>query len=303
MLIHKHMVNISLARLRVFLAVAQGSSISAAAERLSISQPAVSATVTALQNELGVALIRRDGRGIRLTEGGLRLAGHARHLFAILDDALEDLRSLERDVEPRARVGAVATVAEHVLPPMLRDIRTEHPAMEIELDVSTRQSVWERLAAWEVHVVVAGRPPLDRRFRSIATRLNEIVVVAPPAQRIAPTELATATWLLREPGTGTRALSAEFFADLGIEPHRQLTIGSNGAIRECVRAGLGISLVSLDSVRRELENGDLIEVPTPITPLQRRWHIVVNQERAIPPAAQAFIAALLPHFEQAAETP
>ncbi|MHB8146492.1 MAG: LysR family transcriptional regulator [Vulcanimicrobiaceae bacterium] len=292
------MVNISFARLRVFLAVAQSESISIAAERLAISQPAVSATVTALQNELGVALIRRDGRGIRLTEAGSRLAGHARHLFAVLDDALEDIHSLEGKAEPRARVGAVATVAEHVLPQLLREIRRQHPSMEIELDVATRQNVWERLAAWEVHVVVAGRPPPGTRFRSIATRRHDIIVVAPPSHRVAPIDLAAATWLLREPGTGTRAQSAEFFADLGIAPDRQLTIGPNGAIRECVRAGLGVSLVSFDSVQRELQAGELVEVPTLITPMQRQWHIVINQERTMPPAAKAFIAALLPSFSQ-----
>ena len=290
------MINISLARLRVFLVVAQETSISGAAERLIISQPAVSATIAALQRELGIPLVRRDGRGIRLTEAGERLALHARHLFAVLDDALEDLRSVGRDTGPRARVGTVATVAEHVLPSMLREMRAHHPGMEIELDVSTRQSVWDRLAAWEVQVVVAGRPPLDSRFRSIAMRWNEIVVVAPPTHVLPPTELASATWLLREPGTGTRAMSAEFFENLGIEPGRQLTIGSNGAIRECVRAGLGISLVSLDSVRRELAAGELIEVPTPITPLQRQWHIVINQERAMPTAAKALIDALVPLF-------
>jgi LysR family transcriptional regulator, low CO2-responsive transcriptional regulator len=286
-------VHLSLSRLRVFLAVARSESISVASEQLMVSQPAVSATISALQREVDARLIEREGRRIRLTEAGRRLETYARRILALVDDAVDDVRAADARAHPRVRVGAVNTVAEHVLPPLLRTVRAALPELEVQLDVSTRAHVWERLAVCETHVVVAGRPPLDPVFSTIATRHNEIVVVAPPDRHVAPEDLARETWLLREPGSGTRALSEEFFERLGIAPEARLTIGSNGAIRECVRVGLGVSLVARDAVERELAAGLLVEVPTPLTPLERAWHVVVNGQAALPPSASRFLAAFL----------
>jgi LysR family transcriptional regulator, low CO2-responsive transcriptional regulator len=258
-----------------------------------VSQPAVSAVVSALQREIGARLIERDGRRIRLTEAGRRLERYARRLLALLDDAVDEVRAADARAHPRARVGAVNTVAEYVLPTLLRAVRRALPNLDVQLDVSTRAYVWERLAVAETHVVIAGRPPLEETFRTIATRRNEIVVIAPPERAVTLESLAHETWLLREPGSGTRALSEEFFEQLGIAPEARLTIGSNGAIRECVRVGLGVSLVARDAVQRELEAGVFVEVATPLTPLERAWHIVVNAQTPLPDAASRFLGALL----------
>jgi LysR family transcriptional regulator, low CO2-responsive transcriptional regulator len=284
---------LTLSRLRVFLAVAQSQSISIASEELMVSQPAVSAMISALQREIGARLIERDGRRIRLTEAGRRLETYARRVMALLDDAIDEVRAADARAHPRVRVGAVNTVAEYVLPPLLSAVRGALPDLDVQLDVSTRAHVWQRLEVTETHVAIAGRPPLDGSFRTLATRRNEIVVIAPPDRAVAPEDLARETWLLREPGSGTRALSEEFFAALGIAPEGRLTIGSNGAIAECVRVGLGISLVARDAVARDLDAGLLIEVATPLTPLQRAWHVVVNPSAPLPPAAARFVDVLL----------
>jgi DNA-binding transcriptional LysR family regulator len=287
------MVNITLSRLRVFLAVAELESISAASERLAVSQPAVSATVAALAKEIGAPLIERDGRRIRLTAGGRRLERHARRFLSLLEDAVDEVRALGAQEHPRVRVVAVNTAAEHILPPLLGAVREAYPGLDMQLDVIARQEVWKRLAAYEAHVAIAGRPPLDQHFRTVATRRNAIVVIAPPATRIAVEALADATWIVREPGSGTHALSEEFFEALGIAPQHRLTISSNGAIRECVRVGLGLSLVSRDAARRELETGSLAEVATPLTPFERAWHVVVNADYRLPEGAERFLQAFL----------
>jgi LysR family transcriptional regulator, low CO2-responsive transcriptional regulator len=295
-------VHLSLSRLRVFLAVARSESISVASEQLMVSQPAVSATISALQREVDARLIEREGRRIRLTEAGRRLETYARRILALVDDAVDDVRAADSRAHPRVRVGAVNTVAEHVLPPLLSALRATLPELDVQLDVSTRAHVWERLAVSETHVVVAGRPPLDPVFCTVATRHNEIVLVAPPGRQVLPEDLGRETWLLREPGSGTRALSEEFFEQLGISPEARLTIGSNGAIRECVRVGLGVSLVARDAVERELAAGLLVEIPTPLTPLERAWHVVVNAQGASPQSASRFLRAFL-EVALAAEKP
>jgi DNA-binding transcriptional LysR family regulator len=104
-------------------------------------------------------------------------------------------------------------------------------------------------------------------------------------------ELADQVWLVREPGSGTRATTEELLAQLGISP-RVLTVGSNGAIRESVRAGLGVTLISRDAVRRELADGTLREWRCPGLPLERAWHAVGAAGEDLPPTAALFLTRL-----------
>ncbi|HEY6449068.1 MAG TPA: LysR family transcriptional regulator [Candidatus Cybelea sp.] len=286
-------MNYTTGQLRTFLTVAQAGSVSEAAESLAVSQPAVSSALASLRRAFGVALVEREGRGLRLTEAGRTLAAYGRRIFALADEAESQVRAAGSAHAVRVRIAAVTTVAEYVLPQPLRRVCEKHPEIAVELDVGNRGQVWERLATWEAQVAVAGRPPVESRYRTLGRRTNEIVLIARYSQALDATALARATWLLREPGSGTRAMTQELFEELGIAPENQLTIGSNGAIRECVRAGLGISLQSRDAVRRELESGELGEVDAPVALPERQWNVVVNDERALPAAVKGFVNDLM----------
>lgn len=289
----KQMLKYTASQLRTFLAVAAAGSVSGAAETLVVSQPAVSATLTALRRSLGVALVERDGRGLALTEAGRVLAAYGRRLFALADEADAEVRAAGRVSTSRLRLASVTTVAEYLLPQPLRRVCELHADIEVQLDVGNRGQVWDRLANWDAHVVVAGSPPAGRGFRVVAQRRNEIVLIAQERSFLDADALSRATWLMREPGSGTRAMSEEFFSDLSISPSVLLTIGSNGAIRECVRAGLGIALQSRDAVHRELESGAIGEASTPFPPRTRDWKVVINGDRALAPRIQTFVADLV----------
>lgn len=280
-------------QLRTFLAVAETGSVAEAAEALLVSQPAVSSALASLRRACGTALVERDGRGLRLTEAGRVLAAYGRRLFALADEADTQVQAVGNAGTVRLRLAAVTTVAEYILPQPLRLVAEKHPEIQVQLDVGNRGQVWERLANWETQVVVAGKPPPDRPFRIIARRWNEIVLIGQSSGSLDAGALARASWLLREPGSGTRAMTQEFFDDLGIVPENQLTIGSNGAIRECVRAGLGIALQSRDAVRRELESRTLGEIKAPIAVRGREWHVVVNKERDLPESIGAFVGDMI----------
>jgi DNA-binding transcriptional LysR family regulator len=280
---------ISLTQLRTFLAVAEAGSVGAAAERLAVSQPAVSAALSSLGQSVNAPLVERDGRGTRLTEAGETLAIYARRIFALLDEASAETAHAARRETRRVRLAAVTTVAEHLIAALLNGFRIQEPEMAVELYVGNRDQVWERLRHWEADLAVGGRPPRDPAFVTLAVRSNELVVVRAPSL---PDEYLQATWLVREPGSGTRAATEAFFATLGIDPPT-LTIGSNAAIRACVRAGLGISLLSRGSVEQELETRELIVIPTPGTPLARNWHLVGPLDRELPAAAARFVSYAL----------
>jgi DNA-binding transcriptional LysR family regulator len=279
---------LSLNQVRTFLEVAQTGSVRLAAERLVVSQPAVSSALAGLQKTVGSPIVERDGRGVRLTPAGERLALYGRRIFALLDEAVVEARAAANPKSRRLSLAAVPTAAELLLPELLGGFRAQREEVDLELEVANKDLVWERLAHWEADLVLAGRPPQDAQFVTLAVRPNAVVVVGPPGRTFSLGELARTTWLLREPGSGTRETMQAVFAELGIEPPA-VTIGSNGAIRECVRVGLGISLLSRDAVARELANGTLTEIATPITPLVRDWHLVGGRERDLPSGAQRFL--------------
>lgn len=281
------MVRHSFRRLSIFLEVARFESIRRAADSLGVSQPAVSSALAQLQREVGGALVQRAGRGIALTPAGRTLEQYARRALALLTEASGIIASAPDAAQ--IRIAAVTTAAESFMPQLLRGFYREHKHIEIELDVANRERVWDRLAHWEVELVVAGRPPPAPRFRTLALRKNELVIVAARGGPLAGGALGEMNWLLREAGSGTRAACEELLERLGISPPR-LTIGSNGAIRECVRAGLGVSLLSSDAVGEEIAAGSLRIVPTPATPLSRNWHLVTNAERVLTAGGHRFVS-------------
>jgi DNA-binding transcriptional LysR family regulator len=262
------------ARLSAFVAVAETGSVRAAAKRLVVTESAVSAAVTALTREVGAPLVEKQGRGLRLTASGRTYAGYARTILGL---AVEALTAARGDLDPEhglVRLAAVTTAAEHVLPALLASFRTEHPGVELGLEVGPAERVWELMSAHEADLAIAGRPPrrLDAAVRAV--RANSLVVVgAPPIE--AGFDPARTTWLLRESGSGTRATCEALLAELDLDPP-QLTLGANGAVVAGAIAGLGVTLVSQDAVRRALADRELVALRVRGTPLRRPWHAVTH---------------------------
>ncbi|HEY2225264.1 LysR family transcriptional regulator [Actinomycetospora sp.] len=263
-------------RMRAFVALADQGSVRGAAAHLVVTESTVSAAVRALGDEIGVPLLERDGRGVRLTPAGRRYADYARRVLGLLDEATAAARGEADPERGHVRLGAVTTAGEHLLPGLLSAFRTRHPDVELGVDVAPSTRVWSMLTHHEVDVVVAGRPPAGNAARVRATRANTLAVVGAPALADGFDPSGT-TWLLREPGSGVRSTLAGLLADLGVEP-RSLTMGSHGATIAAARAGLGATLVSREAVRDLIADGTLVELPLPGTPLVRPWHLVTHPD-------------------------
>jgi len=292
---------VTLGQLRTFVALADTGSGRAAASRLVVTQPAVSAAVASLQREVGVPLVVREGRGLRLTEAGEIFAGYARRIIGLSDEAMAAASGAVEPGRGRLRLAAVTSAGEHLAPDLLAAFLGRHPEVDIALQVENRQRVWELLAHHEVDVAIGGRPPA--RAASLASLPHKLVVVtarragARPTRKRAPrrvsrADLAAATWLLREPGSGTRATAEEVFTQLDLAP-RILTVGSNGAIVQSVRIGLGVTLISSDAVGDELAEGALEEWTYGPFPLERAWHLVSRADEPLPPTPRLFLEELL----------
>ncbi|HUO37940.1 MAG TPA: LysR substrate-binding domain-containing protein [Mycobacterium sp.] len=263
------------ARLRALVELADTGSVRGAAERLVITESAISSALSSLSTEVGVPLMDRHGRGVRLTPAGHRYAEYARQILGLHEEAVLAARGEADPEHGSIRFAAVTTAGELLIPALLASFREKHPDVVCKLHVAPRTAIWPMLARHEVDVVVAGRPPADlHHVRVRAISPNTLVVVGPPAHscRFDPSQ---PTWLLRESGSGTRATTAMLFEELEISPP-QMVLGSHRAVVAAAAAGLGVTLVSRQAVRRELDSGVLVELAVAGTPLDRPWHIVTQ---------------------------
>ena len=261
-------------QLEVLCVVAEEMSIRGASERLTVSQPAVSASLGALERELGAELVAKRGRGIELTPAGETMVSYARSLLALLNEAIEATRA-ETSAAPRAvRLGATTGSASHVLIPLLARLRDLRFGLDFALEVANRARVWRLLADREIDVALSTRPPATGAFLSLATRPNEFVLVAKPGLVWAG-RLSEVTWLLREEGSSTRSAMEEVIAQLGLSAP-SLVISSNDAIQQSAESGLGIALLPAEAVGDALRRRSLVVVPSPATPLVRPWHLVAR---------------------------
>lgn len=271
---------ITVTQLTAFLAVIRSGSVTAAADELVVTQPSVSAAVAALARELGCELFERDGRGIRPTEAGLAFSAYAADVIGLLERGRQSAREAADIAAQRLRIAAVTTAAESFVPPLMHAYGEANPTVELSLVVANRQSVIEALMAHTVDIAITGRPPADERLTSESFHRNEIVCIAAATEPlvaagepVAAAVLADRVWLLREPGSGTRLMNEQFLADRGLDT-ATLTLGSNGAIKQAARAGLGVSLLSRMAVEAELQLGLLAELPLLDGPPVRPWYVV-----------------------------
>jgi len=277
--------------------VAETGSVRAAAERLVVTQAAVSASLAALQRSVGMPLIRPDGRGLRLTSAGEEYAAYVHRILGLLDEARLAAAAAADPERGELRMAAVTTAAEQIVPGLLSGFRRVHPHTGVLLEAGNRDRVRALLEHHQVDLALAGRPEPGWDVRVHAIRAHELVVVSSPdvaaQSRTAGAAgesgmlqwLARQPWLLREPGSGTRLSTEALLAELDLAPST-LTVGSNGAIRESAAVGLGVTLVSRDAVAAELASGRLAEIAVPGTPLHRDWYLLANPGRLPLPAAR-----------------
>jgi LysR family transcriptional regulator, low CO2-responsive transcriptional regulator len=286
---------ITLTQLTAFLAVIRGGSVTAAADELVVTQPSVSSAVAALSRELGCDLFERSGRGIRLTEAGRAFAPYAEDVLGLLERGRTAAREVAALGARSLKIAAVTTAAESFVPGLMRAFSERHPEINLTLVVGNRQDVLDRVLGHSADLAITGKPPGDDRLLAEPFMDNEIVCITAPDDPAASAATSMAAgvsdraWLLREPGSGTRTLNEQFLAEHGLAP-QTLTLGSNGAIKQAARAGLGVSLLSRDAVETELATGWLGEIRLADGPEPRLWYVLRSAVGPVRPTVQLFAA-------------
>jgi DNA-binding transcriptional LysR family regulator len=289
---------LTLHQLRTFRAVAEQLSFSAAAHELSISQPSVSYQVKELEAALGLPLLDRLGKRVRLTEAGQVLYGYARRTLALLDEAalaMEQMRGIERGT---LRVGASNTVGIYVIPLALGAYKRLHPNLAVSLEIGSRDSLQERVLQGALDLAVLSAPIPDPDLVSVPFMEDELVMVVPAGHPLAGRpeltlrDLASESFLMREPGSGTRVAVDMVARRAGVTLQVGMELGSNGAIKHAVEAGLGVAVLSRHAIELERRGGGLVVVEIRDFPIPRPWSIVHLRRRQLPGAVEQFIQLL-----------
>ncbi len=280
-------------QLQIFAAVAQHLSFSRASRELRLTQPAVSMQVKQLERLAGLPLLERAGRRIHLTQAGEEVLRCARQVSRSLQEAEDALAALRGLRAGRISIAVVST-AKYFAPKLLALFSREHPEIELKLAVNNRDAVVELLAADEVDLALMGTPPGQVDTVAFAFARHPLVIIAHPdhpmvaRRRVPVAALEAESFLVREPGSGTRAAMERFFAAHRVRHAATTEISSNETIKQAVMAGMGLGFISQHAIGLELAAGQLALLNVEGLPVMRDWNVVHRREKRLSPAALAF---------------
>jgi DNA-binding transcriptional LysR family regulator len=292
----------TLDQMSVFIAVAEREHVTRAAEALNLTQSAASAAIAALERELGTKLFHRVGRGITLTEGGRFFLTEARAILNRVEAASSAMKELSGLKRGRITIKASQTIANHYLPPRLFAFHRTYPGIVLAVSIGNSAQVARAITEGEVELGLIEGPLGDTAAPHLATELiaedRMVLVVAaghPWARKrkFTPQDFAEAVWVVREAGSGTRAIFQRALATLGV-PAAALNVAielpSNEAILSAVQAGAGASVLSESVCADSLAAGHLRRLPVALE--SRPFHAVQHADRYRSRAVSALLAML-----------
>lgn len=288
----------NLHHLRLFAAVVEHGGFTKAAATLNLSQPAISKSLAELERHLKLTLIDRGDRSLKLTDAGRALYERARELFGVermAEQELRELRGLKRGV---LRIAASTTIATYMLPPFLGRFHLRHPRVRIQTASANTRSVLRMLLESRVDVALVEGPVSHARVEIHSWRDDELVVIAPPDHRLIARNdvdvamLAGESFLVREPGSGTRVVSARALALHGVRLTNTMRVGGTEAIKQAVAAGLGLAIVSRAAAADQLALGKIAILSVNGLAIRRTLTLIKLRGR-IPTAAARELEFLL----------
>ena len=286
-------------QLAAFCAVVERRSFSQAAERLGVTQPAVSLQVRALEDRLGQRLLDRSGRRVEPTEAGTRLYRNARRLLQLEEQLLEDVAATDGGgLTGTLAIGASTGPGAHLVPLLLCEFQRGHEELHVSLSIWDTHAVSERVAEREVELGVVGA---RRRHRSLAFEplaRDEIVLAVPPAHpaaggTLAADDLRDETLIVMQEGAGVRQVVEEELRRAGLKLRTlgpKLELGLQESVKSAVAAGYGVAFISRTAIEGELAAGTLAAARVAGIEPSRQLYVVRARGRPPSRAAEAFLA-------------
>ncbi|WP_147060046.1 LysR family transcriptional regulator [Sporosarcina luteola] len=270
-------------QLQIFVTVAEKKSFSRAAEEHHMTQPAVSQYIRQFEDEIGVRLLERTNKYVRLNKAGEIVFHHAKEILALYTKMQNLVDDLANKASGPLSIGASYTFGEYVLPRIIANLKQIYPDIQPTVTIGNTATIADLVASHQLDIgIVEGKFNAAKLIvEDFAEDTMVIVSTAnhPLARHKKPLEMADLeheTWIVREHGSGTREAMDNLFEQHGILPTRLMDFSSTQPIKESVEAGLGISLLSHWSIQKELKNGDLRILDVAGLPYRRKFSTLTN---------------------------
>lgn len=289
-------------QIEIFCTLIKLRSFSRAAESLYLTQPTVSGHIKNLESDLGVKLLDRLGRRVVPTEAGEVLYRYGQKLLALRDQARQEIEGMSGAVSGLLKIGGSTIPGAYVLPALIAAFKKKYPSTSIQLVINDTAKVAGAVANGDLNIGVVGARAADPHLE-IHPFLDDELVIAVPAghpwakkNTVPVGALRGEPFILREQGSGTRRIMEERLEKSGVAPADLNIIaimGSSDAVRQAVKAGLGISILSVRALRDDIEAGRLAAVRLKGVRIERTFSILLLKGKSRSPLCQAFLEFLM----------
>lgn len=296
-------MNITFRQLRLFLALAETGSVSAAARAMHVTQPTASMQLKEVTQSVGLPLYEVIGKKIYLTDIGKELALTARSVAQSWDAFEQSVDAIKGLSRGKLRVSVVST-AKYFMPRLIGSFCKRHPAIDVSLEILNRDGVVQRLRDNLDDLYIMSMPPADMDLGDEVFMPNPIVLIAPTSDPLAKQtqvtldELVQRRFILREKGSGTRMVADQFFRKMKFKADVRLELGSNESVKESVAGGLGLGVVSQHALHGLQKEHGVTTIAAKGFPLSSAWHIVHPASKKLSPLALAFKQHVLKDIER-----
>lgn len=282
--------------LRVFASVFKNRSFSKASEELHLTQPTISNHIKALEDEFECKLFDRLGRTILPTKEAEVLYSHSMELIERTNNLREAVGLIKKDISGKLIIGASTIPGVYLLPGFMSEFRKKFPSISFQILISDSKGIIENISGHELLLGIVGAKLGNEHIKYMPFIEDELIVVSSPHlsknRMMTLQELLKFPMVLREEGSGTRKETEKFLANKGISlenVHISGVFGSTDAIKQAVKAGLGVSILSKFSVADELKYKILEEIKLTDIQMKRRFYIVTHKKRTLPRLYETFL--------------
>jgi DNA-binding transcriptional LysR family regulator len=290
---------LELAQLEAFLQVAHHRSFSRAAEALFLTQPSVTARIQSLERELGERLFERAGRTVTLTDAGHAFMPHAQRALTAVQEGTDAIEAVRHGDVGSIRIGASSSIATYVLPAILKRFREARPRVHVHLSTGTTEDMVEKLLAGETHVAIT-RLTQHPEIESVHLYNDDLALVVAPNHpfaargRVTIAEAGREPFLFFERSSSYHSLIYSMFLRVGVVPESMMELDSMETTKHMVEADLGVAILPVVSVGREVEAGELrrVDILDMEQPAQREVGVHVLRNRALAPPLRDFLKLL-----------
>ena len=286
-------MNITFRQLRLFLALAETGSVSAAARMVHVTQPTASMGLKEITNAVGMPLYEVVARKVHLTQMGDELVKTARAIASEWDAFEQKIHGMKGFTRGKLKVAVVST-AKYFIPRILGTFCARYPQIDISLEVLNRDGVVKRLEDNLDDLYIMSQPPLNIEIDDEILMPNPLLLVAPRSHALAKKKnidlasLKHEKFIFREKGSGTRMTTDAHFKKLKFKAEVRLELGNNEAIKQAVIGGLGLAVLSKYSLADQADQDDVVVLKCNEFPIKSSWHIVSPKGKKLSPIATIF---------------